>query len=114
MLLKDLLVAVVIRRPEQVAGDATLVDDRIIALGRIDLDFRHLKEGGEIVAQRVLDGGLLRVERQVVGQRHEERGGFLGRRALGDGRPGALDDDDEAVVFLQHCLGDLEELESAA
>jgi hypothetical protein len=70
----------------------------------------------EVVLQRVLDRRLLRVERQVVGQAHEERTRLRGR-GFGPGRGLgglALDHDDEAVVLLEHGLGDLEELERAA
>ena len=130
MLLQHLLVLVMIRRPEQLARDAALVDDREVALGGLDLDILRIKELVEVVLQHVLDSGLLGVERQMVGHRHVHRG-QLGRRARGlgctlgafrggrGGRTGtlgrlALDDGDEALVLFQHGLGDFEQLEGAA
>ena len=114
VLLEDLLVAVIVRRSEQLARDAALVDNRKIALRRLDLDLLHVEESAEIVGQDMLDGRVLGVERQVIRQGHVERGGLGGCGAFGRLRLGALDHDDKAIVFLEHRLRDLKELIGAA
>jgi len=110
VLLDELVVAVVVRRPEQLAGDAALVDDLVIALGRVDLDFRRVEELAKVLRHHVIDGGLVGLERQAVGHGDVDR---LARcRGVGGGL--ARDDDDEAVVLADDGARDLEELDRAA
>ena len=110
VLLHDLVVAMVIGRPEQFTGDGALVDDLKIALGRVDLDLGGIKEQREVLFKNVIHRSGFALERNAV--RHGNRE----RRGLGGGRAGrgtfsllVLHDGDEAVVLADDHAGNLEQ-----
>ncbi len=125
MLGDDGVVQMVVGRREQGAGDRAAVDDLEIALGRLDLHLGGVEEVAQMRLHDVRDGGVLGVEGHAVRHGDVERRGFHAghgrRRALGRGRAAgagrgldALHHRDEALVFLHHRLGDVEQLEGAA
>ncbi len=110
VLLRDFVVAVIIGRAEQLAGVAALVDDLETALRGLGFDLLRGEELVEVMAEDVIDRILLGLERQTVGRRDIERLLLRGSSALAL----ALDDHHESVVFADHRLGDVEQLERAA
>ena len=115
VLLHDLVVAMVIGRPEQLTGDGALVDDLEIALRRVDLDLGGVKELREVLFKNMVHRRGLALERNPVRHRNRKRRGLRRRRA---GRTSfglfVLHDGDEAVVLADDHAGDLEQLVSAA
>ena len=114
VLLHDLVVAVVIGRPEQFAGDAALVDHLEIALGRLDLDLGAVEELPECFVQHMADRGLLGLERASRPARRCKDGSAAGAAPSGASAGLRGHDDDEAVVLADDRAGDLEQLDRAA
>ena len=119
MLLHDLVVPVIIRRPQQLAGDTTTIDDLVIALRRLDLHLSGVEELAQMLTHHMGDGGILGFERQTIGHGNEERRRLHARRLpLGRrgrlGRRLALDNDDEAIGFTNDRPSDFEQLDRAA
>ena len=66
MLLNNLVVAMVIRRPKQLAGDAAPVDDLEIPLRRFHFGLGGVEEFIEMFAQYMRHGGLVALKRNAI------------------------------------------------
>ncbi len=112
VLLHDLVVAMVIGRPEEFTGNGAPVDHLEVSLGRVDFDLRSVEELAEMFFENVTERGSFVLERNAVRNRDGKRRGLgVGSGALGGL---VLNDGDEAVVLTDDHTGDLEELVSAA
>lgn len=79
MLLENLIVAVVVRRPKQIAGHSTAVDDQVIALWRLNLDLRNVKEKPKVFLNDMRDCALFIFKGNSI------RDGQVDRRRLASG-----------------------------
>ena len=73
--LHKLLVAVVVRRPQQLAGQSATVDHLEVALRRLQFHRFNLKEMIQVVGQNMVYRRLLGIKRQVPRHREIERCG---------------------------------------
>ena len=70
MLLHELIVAMEVGRPDQLARHTAAVDDLEITLGRINSDFSAVEKQAEMLRQHMVQGRLFGLERQSIRHRH--------------------------------------------
>ena len=102
--LDELLIAVIVRRPEEFSSYSAAVDHLEITLGRVDFDLFDVEELVEMVCNDVADCLLFRLEGEVAWHRVVKLRGFAAFGALG------RDHDDVAVGFFQEQVRDIKQL----
>ena len=103
MFLGDLVVEMVIRRPEQLTRNATSIDDLIIPFGRIHLHFGRIKKHSEVMAHDMVDDHFFTFERQPIWHRNIQR--FLNGLVL---RGFMRQYGNETIILRDHGAGNFE------